>query len=270
MNAYNMSAINKRKKKEKVVGFALDGVLRNISRSLDAVYKKCFPNRAVKLPISPYNILDSYHFESQEEFAEFLTAEAPTVFGRAEETYHGIVHDFNKVCAVLKANGYKPVLISKEVGKTKPGTLFFLSFTGCEVEDIRFVTKLEDFWEGVDILVTANPEVIALRPARKRAIKVHRAYNRDVKHVRRITNIKDLPKLLNIVDPKTIPVPLTANELEHIKQLVEQLVPVSTEPVLLDIDTSHMDVNVTTEVGTVATSEDETTSATEITDTTQG
>ena len=273
MNAYNMSAENKRKKKEKVVGFALDGVLRNISRSLDSVYKKCFPNRAVKLPVSPYNILDSYHFESQEEFANFLTSEAPTVFGRAEETYHGIVHDFNKVCTVLKANGYKPVLISKEVGKTKPGTLFFLSFTGCEVEDIRFVSKLEDFWEGVDILVTANPEVIALRPARKRAIKVHRAYNRDVKHVRRINNIKDLPKLLNIVDQKALPVVPTAAEVQAgeeflIKKLgaeMGQKVETAAEPILLDVDTSHMDVNVTTEVGTVATEAEE-----EITDTTQG
>lgn len=235
MNVYNMSAVNKRKKKEKVVGFALDGVLRNISRSLDSVYKKCFPNRPVKLPVSPFNILDSYHFESQEEFAEFLTAEAPTVFGRAEETYHGIVHDFNKVCTILKANGYKPVLISKEVGKTKPGTLFFLSFTGCEIENIKFVSKLEEFWDGVDILVTANPEVIALRPDSKRAIKVHRAYNRDVKHIRRINNIKDLPKLLNISEVKALPAASDTLELQP---------PVSTETVLRIVDTSHMDVNV--------------------------
>lgn len=228
-----MSEKTTRKKKEKVIGFALDGVLRDISRSLDSVYKKCFPNRAVKLPVSPFNILDSYHFESQEEFAEFLTTEAPTVFGRAEEVYSGVMHEFNKLCVTLKKAGYKPVLISKEVGKTKPGTMFFLSYTGCEIENIRFVSKLEEFWEGVDILVTANPEVIALRPPRKRVVKLQRKYNREVKHVRRILNIKELPKLLGITEQKALPV------APEVKQL-----PVSTEPTLRDVDTTHMNVGV--------------------------
>lgn len=191
-----------KKAKEKVIGFALDGVLRNIARSLDTVYRKCYPTRVIKQPVNAYNILDSYPFESQDEFANFLTTEAVTVFGRAEEATHGVVHEFNKVIAILKRNGYKPLLISKEVGKTKPATLFFLAFTGCEASDIRFVSKSEEFWDGVDILVTPNPEVIAMRPDRKRVIKLHKSYNRNVKHVRKINQIKELPKFLGIAEEK--------------------------------------------------------------------
>jgi hypothetical protein len=254
-------------KKPKVIGFALDGVLRNIAPSLDAVYRKCFPTRPVNLPVNPYKILDSYYFDSTEEYANFLTTEAITVFGRAAEMYHGVMHEFNKVLVILKQNGYKPVLISREVGKTKPATMFFLAFMGCEIENIRFVSKTEEFWHDVDILVTPNPEVLNQRPWRKRAIKLHKSYNRDVKYVRKINQLKDLPKFLGISEIEYS----TTAQLEEYQQWNAEGTKVENKPdslALVEKSNAHIDEGVVVgDAGTLSsTPYDPTTLFTELTD----
>lgn len=182
-----------KKQKEKVIGISLDGVLRNITVTFERIYTRMYPDRVIKRPVNMFNILDSFPFDTKEEMNEFVMSEALIIFGRAEEVRRNAMDDLNKILPVLKTRGYRVILISKEAGKTKGGTHVFLGDKACEINEIRFVENNIDFWQGIDILISANPEIIALKPKGKKALVYNNnLYNKDLFHARRIYNIKEI------------------------------------------------------------------------------
>jgi hypothetical protein len=70
-------------------------------------------------------------------------------------------------------------LISKEFDKSIPATYFFLSKLACKIKKIRFVKDYEEFWDGVDVLVTANPTALDLKPENKTSVKIQSSYNKN-------------------------------------------------------------------------------------------
>jgi len=81
----------------------------------------------------------------------------------------------------MKDDGEHEVeLISREANKAIPSTYFFLSKTGCRADNVRFVTAYEDKWDGVDVLITANPQTLESKPSGKISVKVKASYNQDV------------------------------------------------------------------------------------------
>jgi len=72
-------------------------------------------------------------------------------------------------------------LVSKEANKSIPSTLFFLSKTGCRAENIRFVTNSVNEWDGLDVLITANPDALKNKPNGKISVKIKSYYNEDAK-----------------------------------------------------------------------------------------
>jgi hypothetical protein len=64
--------------------------------------------------------------------------------------------------------------------KSNPSTFFFLSKTGCKIENIRFVTDYAKKWDGIDVLITANPKALESKPEGKISIKVNASYNKNV------------------------------------------------------------------------------------------
>jgi hypothetical protein len=85
-------------------------------------------------------------------------------------------------------------LVSKEVGKSIPATFFFLSKTGCKIENIRFVKKSENEWDGVDILITANPDALKNKPQGKVSVKIKSPYNNTVGSDYELDSILDFIK----------------------------------------------------------------------------
>ena len=68
-------------------------------------------------------------------------------------------------------------IVSREVHSSIPATLFFLSKLSCRAETIRFVQDYEKCWEGIDILVTADPKVLDTKPDDKLSVKIKAPYN---------------------------------------------------------------------------------------------
>ena len=98
-------------------------------------------------------------------------------------------------------------LVSREVNKAIPSTLFFLSKTGCRATNIRFVKNYENEWDGVEVLITANPKALESKPSGKISVKVKTNYNTDVKADYEIDSILDFMKdseLRNKILAKTI------------------------------------------------------------------
>jgi hypothetical protein len=89
-------------------------------------------------------------------------------------------------------------LVSDEIGKSKPATLFFLSKFGCELEKIVFYSNItiNSLWDEFDVLLTANPNLLLNHPKDKKVIKFSTDYNKDINKYDSITSLKELEPIL--------------------------------------------------------------------------
>ena len=93
---------------------------------------------------------------------------------------------------------YDLLIVSDEIGKSKPASLFFLSKFGCLLEKIIFYseTTKNDMWDNVDILITSNPDLILNKPEDKIVVKFLRDYNKNIKSELEISTLSDFNLLL--------------------------------------------------------------------------
>ena len=72
------------------------------------------------------------------------------------------------------------VIVSKENSLSIPSTLFFLSKMFSRFKNYKFVEETEEKWDGVDILITTDPDILdAGTPEGKKVIKLARPYNTE-------------------------------------------------------------------------------------------
>ena len=90
------------------------------------------------------------------------------------------------------------LIISDEIGKSKPATLFFLSKFGCEIEKIIFYSNSTQniIWNEFDILLTANPNLLLNHPTNKKLVKFETEYNKEIDGMTTIKKLKEFIPLL--------------------------------------------------------------------------
>ena len=180
--------------KKIIIGITLDHVFRNIHGRIIDLYKKYnieipqaeaedneieFVPPVLNLPITSSNLLDHIPFIDDEDMNDFIFSEFPLeIFGYSKEMEPGSMNVFNNWIYELP-NDVEVVLISNEVSKTKPATLFFLSKTGFEGNNIKFIDDSIDIWEICDILITSS-EIKYLKPKDKKLVIIEREHNKNL------------------------------------------------------------------------------------------
>ena len=69
----------------------------------------------------------------------------------------------------------------KEYGLSIGNTYFFLSKIGTKIREVYFPIDSETIWDRCDVLITANPELLASKPSDKVSVKIKFDYNNDAK-----------------------------------------------------------------------------------------
>jgi hypothetical protein len=194
------------------IGIEINGVLRNTIGKLEQVYQKYFIDRwegfeeeldfnyEMKLPVTSLNLREHFKFKDEEEFYSFLYEEnAMEIFGHAGSTETFTFNDFNKFYVEMRENN-DIIIVSDEIGKSKPATLFFLSKFGCLTEEIKFYSNstINSMWDKIDILLTANPDLLLNYPKDKRVIKFNTEYNTHVEFDESIDSLAELLDKLKI------------------------------------------------------------------------
>jgi hypothetical protein len=84
------------------------------------------------------------------------------------------------------------------MGKSKPASLFFLSKFGCLLEKVKFYsnTTINSMWDEVDVLLTANPNILLEKPKDKIVVKYVTNYNKNIKVDYEIETLKDFDEVL--------------------------------------------------------------------------
>jgi hypothetical protein len=144
--------------------------------------------------VTTSNLMNHFAFQSEEELYDFMYNDyTMEIFGHAGSTEISGMNDFNDFYLEFRDN-HDILIVSNEMGKSKPASLFFMSKFGCLVESVKFYNNItiNSIWDSIDVLLTANPNLLLNHPKDKVVIKFTSQYNTDVKVKHEISSIKEL------------------------------------------------------------------------------
>jgi hypothetical protein len=192
------------------IGIEVNGVLRNTIDKITQTYQKFLIDKTegiedngefkyeMILPVESLNLSDHLKFQNEEELYSFLYEEFPMeIFGHAQSTEYNTFNDLNEVYLKLRED-HELIIVSDEIGKSKPSTLFFLSKFGCQFEKVKFYSNytINSMWDEIDVLLTANPALLLEYPSDKIVIKFDTVYNKHSESDLSISTIKELEEKL--------------------------------------------------------------------------
>ncbi len=210
------------------IGIEINGVLRDTISKFTQIYEKEYlgaevietpsqtytldlsGNTEEILPLKPfkYEIISEvnslelenhFSFQSKEELYSFMFEEyVMELFGHAPSTEYTTFNDLNDLYLKIRDN-HELIIISDEIGKSKPASLFFLSKFGCLIEKIVFYSNstINSMWNEIDLLLTSNPNLLLNHPSEKQVIKFETVYNKNVNSEHSILSIKEFENKIN-------------------------------------------------------------------------
>lgn len=214
------------------IGIELNGVLRDTLGKFKQVYEKhLIENSEVFETLNTYNIdmsggttleekpenfqykilsditsldlIKHFNFKSSDDLYDFMYKDhTMEIFGHAGSVEMTSMNDFNDFYLDMRDN-HDILIVSDEVGKSKPASLFFISKFGCLVETVKFYSEstINTMWDSIDILLTANPNLLLNYPKNKKVIKYVTHYNQDIKSEYEIQKLGELKtKIKEIYD----------------------------------------------------------------------
>ena len=192
------------------IAIDLNGVLRDTLGKIEQVYDKFYLSNEdnqnefkyeIIYPIDSLNLMNHFKFENSEELYNFLYVEHPMeIFGHAASVEYTGMNDLNDFYLDMREK-YEIIIVSDEIGKSKPATLFFLSKFSCLIENIIFYSEQtkNNMLDSIDVLLTANPNLLLNHPENKIVIKYETLYNKDINVPYSITSIKQLKEKLESI-----------------------------------------------------------------------
>jgi hypothetical protein len=205
------------------IGIELNGVLRDTIGKFRQVYEKhlveqnteIIPDKIYDMDLSgntlltqventfeykilsdvtSLNLIEHFAFKDSDELYNFMYKDhTMEIFGHAGSVENSGMMDFNNFYMDMR-DKYDILIVSDEIGKSKPASLFFISKFGCLVETVKFYSEItiNSMWDSVDVLLTANPKLLLNHPENKTVIKYNTNYNSDILVGYEISTIKQL------------------------------------------------------------------------------
>jgi hypothetical protein len=188
------------------IAIELNGVLRDTLKKIQEQYEKWYienPFREeeesefeykVISDLTTLNIKEHLTFKDENDLYDFLYKEhTMEIFGHSGSVEVSSMVDFNDFYLDIR-DEHDVMIVSDEIGKSKPASLFFISKFGCLVETVKFYSEstINSMWDSIDVLLTANPKLLLDHPQSKVVIKYDTSYNKDVEVEYSITSLKEL------------------------------------------------------------------------------
>jgi len=201
------------------IGIEINGVLRDTLKKVQQEYEKWYLNENLKelkliendpeikreiiSEVTSLELSKHLSFKNNDEVYDFLYKEhTMEIFGHAGSVEYSSMNDLNDFYFKIRDN-HDILIVSDEIGKSKPASLFFLAKFGCLVETVKFYSEvtINSMWDSVDVLLTANPNLLLTHPTNKLVIKFNTEYNSHIESEHSISSIKELTtKIKEIYD----------------------------------------------------------------------
>jgi hypothetical protein len=216
----------------KRIGIEVNGVLRDTIEKFKQVYEKQLIDNNNEVQLQTYeldmsgnteelissepfeyglindevdslDLIKHFKFQNKEELYSFMYEEyTMELFGHAPSTEMTTFNMLNDLYYELR-DEYDLSIVSDEISRSKPATLFFLSKFGCLLEKVFFYseTTKKDMWNNVDILLTSNPTLLLEKPKDKIVVKFNTTYNKQIESDYEINSLSEFKKTLEkIID----------------------------------------------------------------------
>jgi hypothetical protein len=211
------------------IGIELNGVLRDTIEKFGQTYEKYLIDEEYDEKLKTYEAIDNnedykeilsqvetpfkyevlsevdsmdlskhFAFPNNDELYNFMYQEFPMqIFGHAPSSEMTSFNDLNDLYMKLR-DEHDLLIVSDEIGKSKPASLFFISKFGCLLEKIKFYSNqtIKSMWDEVDVLLTANPDLLLNHPQNKIVVKYETKYNKQVPSPYTISSIKEFDGML--------------------------------------------------------------------------
>jgi archaellin len=191
------------------IGIDINGVLRDTISKFKTTYEKFlidnnlensesenpFDYKIIE-PIDSLDLMNHFSFQSKEEFFSFLYEDCPMeIFGHSPSSEMTTFSDLNEIY-IKHRNEINFTIISDEISKSKPATLFFLSKFSCQFERIIFYNEItkNEILNDFDLIVTSNPDILI--NYNKKVIKYKTLYNKKINSSKTIEKIKELDEII--------------------------------------------------------------------------
>ena len=196
------------------IGIEVNGVLRNTLGKLEQTYQKFLIDKTdgieyeddfkyeIIKPIDNIEVKKHFTFKDDDDMYSFLYEEFPMeIFGHSQSSEYTTFNDLNEIYTKLREE-HDLLIVSDEIGKSKPATLFFLSKFGCLVEKIKFYSNItiKSMWDEVDVLLTSSPTLLLDCPKDKLIIKFETEYNKNIDSFHTIKSLKEFEEKLNQIE----------------------------------------------------------------------
>jgi hypothetical protein len=148
--------------------------------------------------VTSLNLMDHFKFKNNDELYSFMYEDfVMQIFGHAGSSETFTFNELNNLYLDHR-DSCDVIIISDEIGRSKPATLFFLSKFGSLVESVIFysMSTKNRLWDNVDVLLTSNPENITNAPSDKIVVKYITEYNKSVKCNYEISSLGEFDELL--------------------------------------------------------------------------
>jgi len=192
------------------IGIEINGVLRDTLTKIQQEYEKWYLNenwkelklieddpeieRKVISDVTSLELINHLSFKNQDEIYDFLYKEhTMEIFGHASSVEYNGMTDLNDFYVEMREN-HDILIVSDEMGKSKPASLFFLAKFGCLIEQVKFYSEstINSLWDSIDVLLTANSNLLLNHPEGKIVIKYNTTYNSDIKTEYSLSTLKEL------------------------------------------------------------------------------
>jgi hypothetical protein len=203
------------------IAFDVNGVLRDTFLKAEQVYQRFMIddyiteegeekfNYELNLPVTSMNLIDHFTFRNTDDLYDFFYVDFPMqIFGHAPSVSANTFTILNEIYQQLR-DDHEIYVISDEIQKSKPATLFFISKYGCLIENYMFYSKVsfDKVWETFDIIITSSPEILDSKPNGKKTVKFLTTYNENESSDYTIFSLEEFTNLytqLNLKNDKDI------------------------------------------------------------------
>lgn len=192
----------------KKVFISITGVLRDTYSKVASEYRKYYIESELEegqeedfvydmvLPVTTNDLSYHFKFQDKDEMNYFFFIEfAMEIFGHSAPVYSGVFKDLSDL---IKSNeDWEVTIVSDELGKGKPASLFFLSKNSCYVDNYKFFKKdnVGNMWNDCDLWITTDEYILSSKPDNKKSIKVDTEYNKEVSSDYTVEKLLDINEL---------------------------------------------------------------------------
>lgn len=124
-----------------------------------------------------------FPFESKAKYLEFLYNDfAYEIYGCAQVMDKNLgsrLSDWVKELYNLDEVPELCIISTGEYDKTIGSTHFFLSKIATKIRETHLLLKTDKVWDLCDVLITANPDILMIKPDNKISVKISATYNTE-------------------------------------------------------------------------------------------